>query len=183
MKRLDEERIIITDNELVARAINNDQSAFSELAERYRQPVLSFIQNFTGNLQDAEDITQECFDKAFRNLKKFNPEYAFSTWLYSIAQNTSVDHYRKKRGQPITPLTHESSLIPSPEEKMINEQTIGELRRAIANLDEIYREVATLRYIHEYAYEEIAKELNIPINTVKTRLNRARSFINKRWKS
>ncbi len=183
----------IQDFELIKMALNNDQKAFSMLAARYEKSVSAYIQHFVIQENDAEDICQETFDKAFRNLNSYNPEYAFSTWLYSIAQNSCLDFFRKKRISTTELVSAEikeggssgwvTASAPSPEENLISEQTVDELIKAIESLPTTYRDVAKLRFVYEYAYEEIATELNIPVNTVKTRVKRAKEILNREWKS
>lgn len=179
------------DEELVYEALGNNQEAYFMLVEKYRDSVYAYVQSIINQAQDVEDICQETFDKAFRNLSLYNPKWAFSTWLFTIAQNTALDHHRKMRTN-ISPLntieTLEGNigavdLAQSPEESMITHQTFDELMKAIRLLDIKYRRVAELRYIHEFAYEEIAKELNLPLNTVKTRINRAKKLLDHIWKS
>jgi RNA polymerase sigma-70 factor (ECF subfamily) len=159
--------------------------------EKYRDSVSSFIQGIIAQTQDVEDICQESFDKAFRSLPSYNPKWSFSTWLFTIAQNTSLDYYRKKKTN-LSPMNNFDSmegnlgavdLAQSPEESLITQQTFEELIKAIKALDIKYRKVAELRFIHEFAYEEIAKELNLPVNTVKTHINRAKKLLNDKWKN
>ncbi|MFA6334042.1 MAG: sigma-70 family RNA polymerase sigma factor [Bacteroidales bacterium] len=179
------------DTELIKEALENDQTACFKLVEKYRDSVSAFIQGIIPQTQDVEDICQETFDKAFRNLSLYNSQWAFSTWLFTIAQNTALDHYRKMRTN-LSPVNNVESLegktgavdlAQSPEESLITHQTFDELMKAIKSLDIKYRKVAELRYIHEFAYEEIAKELNLPLNTVKTRINRAKKLLSNIWKS
>ncbi len=176
---------------LIKEALENNQSACSRLVEKYREPVQTFILGIIPQAQDAEDICQETFDKAFRNLATYNSRWAFSTWLFTIAQNTSLDYYRKKKSTPpplnnLDCLDGDSEIIDhaqSPEENLITNQTFDKLINAIKALDPKYRKVAELRFIQEFAYEEIARELSLPINTVKTRINRVKKLLNNIWKS
>ena len=179
------------DKELVNEALENNQEAFSLLAEKYKDSVYAHIQGIVTQAQDIEDICQETFDKAFRSLSLYNPKWAFSTWIFTIAQNTALDHIRFMKTN-LSPLNKIESLegnigavdlAQSPEESMITHQTFEELLKEIRLLDTKYRRVAELRYIHEFAYEEIAKELDLPLNTVKTRINRAKKLLNHIWKS
>lgn len=89
------------DAELIKEALKNNQSAYSRLVEKHHDSVYAYILGIISQTQDAEDICQETFDKAFRNLAFYNPRWAFSTWLFTIAQNTSLDYYRKKKKQPL----------------------------------------------------------------------------------
>lgn len=179
--------------ELIRLAVNNDQSAFFRLFERYNDQVYTFILGIIPQPQDAEDICQETFDKAFRNISTYREDWAFTTWLYKIAQNTAFDFYRKRIANISTSVATSAvdysetteSLEPtrSPEDNMITQQTFEQLIKAIKGLDIKYRKVAELRFIHDYAYEEIAKELDLPVNTVKTHINRARKLLAEKWKS
>lgn len=179
------------ENLLIKEALKNNQTACSRLVEKYREPVQAYILGIIPQAQDAEDICQETFDKAFRNLATYNSRWAFSTWLFTIAQNTSIDYYRKKKSTPpslnnLDNLDGDSGVIDltqSPEESLITNQTFNELINAIKTLDPKYRKVAELRFIQGFAYEEIAGELSLPLNTVKTRINRAKKLLNNIWKS
>lgn len=179
------------DKELISEALKNHQDAYSMLVDKYRDSVFAFVQGFITQSQDVEDICLETFDKAFRNLHSYDPKWAFSTWLFTIAQNTALDYHRKMRTN-FSPLNNIEALegnigavdlAQSPEESMITHQSFEELMRAIRLLDIKYRRVAELRYIHEFAYEEIAKDLGLPLNTVKTRISRAKKLLNNLWKS
>lgn len=185
-------KITCTDDaELIKDALAGNQSACFMLVDKYKDSVSSFIQGIISQSQDVEDICQETFDKAFRNLPQYNPQWAFSTWLFTIAQNTALDHYRKLRTnlspvnnpEPLESNIGAVDLAQSPEERLITHQTFDNLLKAIKSLDVKYRKVAELRFIHEFAYEEIAKELNLPLNTVRTRINRAKKLLNDIWKS
>jgi RNA polymerase sigma-70 factor (ECF subfamily) len=187
----EENRVNLLDAEILDKAIDGDQKAITNLMERYQKPILSYIKTYIKSQEDAEDLCQECFNKAFKNLKSYNPEYAFSTWLFNIAQHICIDYYRKRKlnlvplsdGESKNEKESWSTSVPSPEETIISEQTVEKLIRSIDALDKIYRDAAILRFIKEYAYEEIAKELDIPLNTVKTRVKRAKDLILKRWKN
>ena len=179
------------EHELIQRALSGKQEAYTQIVNQYRKSVLSYISTIVSNPEDAEDICQETFHKCFRYLEAYNFKYAFSTWLYTIAQNTAIDFHKKRKipqvtsssiGQESTTPDIEST-VPSPEENMINDQAIENLIKSIQNLDPKYRKISELRFIHEYPLEEIAKELNIPLNTVKTRVSRAKKLLNDIWKS
>ncbi|MEA5005339.1 MAG: sigma-70 family RNA polymerase sigma factor [Rikenellaceae bacterium] len=181
------------EKELIRLAVKNDQSAFFRLFERYSDQVYTFILGIIPHPQDAEDICQETFNKAFKNISTYREDWAFSTWLYKIAQNTAFDFYRKRIANMSTSVTtsaigyseNTEPLEPtrSPEDNMITQQTFEQLIKSIKGLDVKYRKVAELRFINDYAYEEIAKELDLPVNTVKTHINRARKLLAEKWKS
>ncbi len=179
------------EKELIRRAALGDSQACTLIVSLYRDAVLSHISGIVQNSEDAEDICQESFQKCFKYLPTYDSRYAFSTWIYTIAQNTSLDFLRKRRlpSSPLSELGREgsendiSSPVLSPEENMINEQAIENLIKAIQNLPAIYRKIAELRFIHEYPLEEIAKELNLPLGTIKTRVSRSKKILNNIWKS
>jgi len=176
---------------LVKRATEGDSQACTSLVSNYRNAVLTYINTIIPNSEDAEDVCQECFQKCFRYLPTYDVRYAFSTWLYTIAQNTAFDFIRKKRipSAPLNDLQRDdnsrsiSSTVPSPEESMINAQAIENLIKSIQNLPHIYRKIAELRFIQEYPLEEISKELKIPLSTVKTRVSRSKKILNDIWKN
>lgn len=175
---------------IIELASKGDREACTLLVGRYNDALLGYISKIIPNTEDARDICQESFQKCFRNLHHYNSRYAFSTWLYTIAQNSALDFLRKRKIPSASSIIEENSgnqpitsLVPSPEEDMINDQTIEKLIRAIQKMPDIYRRVAELRFIHDYPLDEIAKELNLPLNTVKTRVNRSKKHLHKIWKS
>jgi RNA polymerase sigma-70 factor (ECF subfamily) len=177
-----------TDLELVQKALNKEQKAYSRLLSRYKDNIFYYILRMVGDKTHANDLTLETFDKAFQNLDKYSEQYAFSTWLYKIAKNCTIDFIRRRKlnslhinyGPDEESSINENTLYsgtPNPEENMIQQQEESKLMRYIESLKPKYRTLIELRYIKEYAYEEIAEELNIPIGTVKTRLFRAKNAL------
>jgi RNA polymerase sigma-70 factor (ECF subfamily) len=139
----------------------------------------------TGDPTDAEDLTIEAFGKAFKNLKQYTPDYAFSTWLFKIATNNCIDFLRKKsKIDPAISIDrddeqyHATTQIATPnldpEESFIKDQKIEMMRNVVQQLKPHYRVLVELRYFKEYSYEEIVDELELPIGTVKAQLFRAR---------
>lgn len=175
----------ISDKSLVEQALQKREEAYSAIVFRYQERVTKYILLLVSNNDDAKDISQETFEKAFGMLHSYDSQYAFSTWLFTIAKNCCIDFLRKQRlnVRSIETMTNSddpggrSSSVPSPEENFIFEQEIDKLKRHIEKLPELYREVAELRFLHEYAYEEIAKELNLPLGTIKTRIRRAKEHL------
>jgi len=177
------------DMELVEKARKGDQLAYGELLGRYRDAIYFMLLKMVNSPIDAEDLTIEAFGKAFKNIDQYTPNYAFSTWLFKIATNNCIDFIRKKRASHVSldqTLDGEDSLIPSamiqadtpdPESTMINKQKIKHMRNVVSKLKPRYRQLVELRYFSEYSYEEIAKELDIPIGTVKAQLFRARELL------
>ncbi len=181
-----------SEKELAESALLGDENSFHILMERFYDSVYINVLQIIDNTEDAEDICQETFNKAFWSLASYNSDWAFSTWLITIAKNCAIDFYRKKKtrasiGNAIREDTSElaiaAEMAHSPEEKMISKQAYDQLVYAIKKLGPKYRKAAELRFIHEYAYEEIAQELEIPLNTVRTRINRARKKLMETWKN
>lgn len=166
-----------------------DESAFAELMSRYKKPVYHMILKMVRNVDDAEDLTIEAFAKAFRSLKRFKKDYTFSTWLFRIATNNAIDFIRKKKldtyslntsfsddsGESVNIDVEDSSL--TPDEETIKSQKIELVRMFVDKLPAKYQRLVKLRYFDEYSYEEIAKELDAPLGTVKAQLHRARELM------
>ena len=170
------------DLELVAKAKEGDQNAFGKLMGRYRDSIFFMVLKMVHNRDDAEDLTIEAFGKAFNNIGNYSADFAFSTWLFKIATNNSIDFIRKKRllttslDQTSTTEDGETSPIavrdhaPNPEQSIIKDQRAEKIRSAIEELSPKYRSLIELRYLDELSYEEIAEKLDIPLGTVKDML-------------
>lgn len=177
------------DYDLVLRAIDGEQKAYTILLERYRNSIFHMMLKMVNNREDADDLTLEAFGKAFNKLPSYAPRYAFSTWLFKIAINNCIDYIRKKRlnllsiDDPIEPNSdHDySSNIRSsnldPEECFIRQQRLKLMRTVLSKLSLKYRLMIELRFFEELSYDEIAKELDIPLGTVKAQLFRAKEIL------
>ena len=177
------------DLELVTAAKNGCQRSYSILLDRYKSPVYRTMYSMVKNSQDAEDLTIEAFGKAFVKLATYAPHSSFSTWLFTIAKNNCIDHIRKKRlftlsidefveaGSDLDFSSNLKSNMLDPEEIIIREQRLDLVRDLVNELGEKYRRMIELRYYEEYAYDEIALELNIPLGTVKAQLHRAKDLL------
>lgn len=173
---------------LVESALKGDEKAFAKLLSKYKDAIYFMLLKMVNNKSDAEDLTIEAFGKAFKNLHQYSPSYAFSTWLFKIASNNCIDFLRKKKGVHVSIESSQDSndneqsvrlksKDPDPEEKLIRIQKAILLRRIVHRLKPRYRTLVELRYFREYSYEEIAKELNLPLGTVKAQLFRAREML------
>jgi len=174
---------------LVRRAERGDQKAFAELMARYKDSIYFMLLKMINNKTDAEDLTIEAFGKAFKNIKQYTPNYAFSTWLFKIASNNCIDHLRKKRSNLLSidnNFTEEKDSEPqvllkddtlNPEERLIREQKVLLMRTVVKKLKPRYRTLIEMRYFKEYSYEEISEELDLPLGTVKAQLFRARELL------
>jgi len=173
---------------LVEAALTGEEKAFAKLMSRYKDAIYFMLLKMVNNKNDAEDLTLEAFGKAFKNLHQYSPNFAFSTWLFKIATNNCIDFLRKRRGVYVSIETSQEngdndqpiklrSTDPNPEEKLIRIQKAILMRRIVHRLKPRYRILVELRYFREFSYEEIAKELNLPLGTVKAQLFRAREML------
>lgn len=189
---MEENALILSDKarqdyELVKAALNGDEKAFARLLNRYKDAIYFMLLKMVNNRSDAEDLTLEAFGKAFKSLHQYSPTYAFSTWLFKIASNNCIDFLRKKKGVHVSLENNEQgengeqirlkSKEPNPEEKLIRQQKAILLRRVVRKLKPRYQVLVELRYFREFSYEEIAKELTLPLGTVKAQLFRAREML------
>lgn len=166
----------------------NDQKAYAELMSLYRDSIYIMLMKIVKNSDDAEDLTLETFGKAFRYLDKYTPQYAFSTWLFRIAVNNSIDYIRHKNNSPqcveedISSTTmlidrSPSTSTPTPEQEVMDKQRVKMLQLAVEQLPEKYRKVVELRYYQELSYDEIAQELGLSLSNVKIQLMRAKNML------
>jgi RNA polymerase sigma factor (sigma-70 family) len=176
------------DFNLVSSAKEGNQKAFAEIMQRYKDSIYFMALKMVNNKDDAMDLTVETFAKAFENLDKYKPDYAFSTWLFRIATNNSIDFIRKKRLNivSIDTLSEEEGGDKfmqvraeglNPEETSIKKQEGEQLKHMVEQLPSRYRTLIILRYYEELSYEEIAQHVDIPLGTVKAQLFRARDLM------
>jgi RNA polymerase sigma-70 factor (ECF subfamily) len=177
------------DLQLVESARSGNQAAYAELMDRYRDSIYFMMLKMVKNTDDADDLTIEAFGKAFSRLDQYSPSYAFSTWLFKIASNNSIDFIRKKRvqltsmdtgivmddGEKIHVDAKSASL--NPEETIMQGQRVDHMRLLVSKLKPKYRDLVEKRYFEELSYEEIAEQMNLPLGTVKAQLFRARDFL------
>jgi RNA polymerase sigma factor (sigma-70 family) len=180
----------LQDFQLIDQAVNeNDEQAYAMLMDRYQKPVYHMILKMIRNVDDAEDLTIEAFAKAFKNLYKFKKDYTFSTGLFRIATNNAIDFIRKKKldttslntsyqddsGTDVTMDVKDKNL--NPQEEAIKAQKIELIQLFVTKLPPKYQRLVRLRYFSELSYEEIARELEAPLGTVKAQLHRARELL------
>jgi RNA polymerase sigma-70 factor (ECF subfamily) len=178
------------DYDLVQKALeHNDQSAYAKLMQRYRDSIYFLVLKMVHDPDDADDLTIEAFGKAFNNLEKYSPDFAFSTWLYKIALNNSIDFIRRKRLETLSidednenengegyKIDLKSATL-DPEEKYIKEQRAKLMRETLEKLNPKYKTLIELRFFEELSYEEIAEKMNLPLGTVKAQLFRAKDLL------
>ena len=179
----------LKDFELIDKAKTGDQKAYADLMKRYKKSVYHTLLKMVRNVDDAEDLTIEAFAKAFRNLDKFDPKFTFSTWLFRVATNNCIDFIRRKKletmsissgytdssGSEITMDLRDGNL--NPQEDVIKGQRSQIVHHIVDKLPARYQTLVRMRYFSELSYEEIAKELNAPLGTVKAQLHRARELL------
>ncbi len=175
------------DRELVLRCLKNDQDAYRLLLEKYRRPVFGIVRRMIRNEQDAVDLSHEAFVRAFKNLHQFDVNRKFSSWLFRIANNLCIDHYRKRRLDTVPMVrssdgeSEETWELPdpsaTPDERFSDRERSRRLVEAIESLTPGYRVVLVMRHQQDLAYDEIAEALNLPLGTVKARIHRAHKLL------
>lgn len=178
---------VVSDEELVEHVLSGDRDAFAALVQRHQRGVLAFVTRTTGDRESAADVVQETFLKAYCALGSFDPSYRFSTWLYRIASNCSVDHLRRRKaripslaGRPLEPGDTEIQIRatdPSPDQILRCRELEGRLDQEIGALPPQYRQLLHLRHRGQLRYDEIARVTGMPIGTVKNRIFRAREIL------
>jgi RNA polymerase sigma-70 factor (ECF subfamily) len=179
-----------TDQEVVLAARRGSDAAYRELVRRYERPVFSLIFRMVRDRELAEDLTQETFIKALNALASYRPEFKFSSWIFKIANNASIDQLRRREidtlsldGSPTaeTPDAVEATALQvgskgeSPLEEMEAREIGTAIEAAVGKLRPEYRACILLRHVEGLAYEEISAQLNLPLGTVKTYIHRARN--------
>jgi RNA polymerase sigma-70 factor (ECF subfamily) len=179
------------DQALVEEALGGSQEAFSQLMEKYRNPIHHHIYRMVRDKGQVEDLVQEIFIKAFSSLASYSSNYAFSTWLYKIATNHTIDYLRRKKlktlsiDQPMRTKDGELEYeLPDttyrPDRYVLEDQRRELIQEAIDALPPKYYRVIVLRHQQEKSYEEIAEELDLPLGTVKAHIFRARELLYKK---
>lgn len=172
-----------TDDELIAAYEAGEEPAFAELLDRHLDAVYSFALRLTGTKEEADDIAQETFLKAWKHLKRFRKGANFKTWLFSIARNTSIDYLRKKKPILFRELSRKENdedfehgiIDTTPRAEVLFDEHLSteRLEGAIAQLAPLYREIIILHYREGLTLDEASRVLEMPLNTVKSRDRRA----------
>lgn len=164
------------DEDLIRRCQQGDRRALEELLDEYQGPVYNAAFRILGNQEDASDVTQSVFLKAFENFDRYNPEYKFFSWIYRIAINESINHInRGKREQVLE--EDQPSTLRGPVEETDAGTVSARVQGALMKLQEDYRMVIVLRHFSELSYREMSEVLHIPEVTVKSRLYTARQLL------
>lgn len=171
---------ITSDADLVAQVIAGDIEVYGELMQRYETKLLRYVTYVLGGDYASADVVQESFIKAYTNLRSYKPKYSFSAWIYRIAHNTAINVAKKNKKYVPMPDDEVIDLIPEfsipdnladvADQKLLREQ----MRSSFKKLSAKYREPLLLNLVEGYGYQEIADILELPINTVATRIRRAK---------
>lgn len=178
----------LIEQRIVKRAQKGDRLAFAELVELYKDKLYNLGYRMLGNPQEAEDIAQEAFLRAYANLNKYNANHKFSTWIYRIATNLCIDRIRKKKadysldaevdgiegGDMYSRLKSSGD---TPEQAAVRNEARQEVQDAIEALPDNYRTAVILKYLHDLSLQEISEILEVPVSTVKTRIHRGREAL------
>lgn len=179
----------LEDFRLIDHAVGGDDKAYAQLMQRYRRAVFHMVLKMVRNIDDAEDLTIESFAKAFRSLHRFKKDFTFSTWLFRIATNNTIDFIRKRKlntlsientytddnGESVSIDVEDENL--DPQEEAIRSQKAELMQVFVDKLPPKYQKLVRLRYFQELSYEEIAEEIEAPLGTVKAQLHRARELM------
>jgi RNA polymerase sigma-70 factor (ECF subfamily) len=176
-----EERSVLTDEQVVGEALSHKER-FVVLVQRYQDPLSRYLRRLgVWRTEDAEDVLQNVFLKAYRNLNDFDPRLKFSAWIYRIAHNEAVSFFRSNSARPEGSLIDDSELVLDQLRAEIDIErsadrtlTAERLSTALSKLDAKYRDAIVLRFFEERSYEEMSDILQVPLGTVATLLNRAK---------
>jgi RNA polymerase sigma-70 factor (ECF subfamily) len=185
-----------SDAYLVERALDNDLAAFEQLVARYQNKITAFAARMLNDRDEAEDVAQEVFIKAYRSLDSFRGASSFSTWLYRIATNLCIDRVRTKKRRPQQAYSLDEPLDKEEEKggrdvadstfepsgQVERDELRQQVRITVAEMPEKLREVLVMCDIQGMAYEQISQVLDVPIGTVKSRLFHARADLARRLK-
>ena len=173
------------DADLVVRALAGREDGFEELVRRYQRPIVAYVYRMVGDYDSALDLAQEVFIKVYNSLGRYRPEFKFSTWIYRIAHNASIDHLRRAGNARTEEMEVEgeggstyskpiASKSPTPEQETERGERRAEIEEVVRQLPPAYRELIVLRHSHDLSYDEIAEVTGLPLGTVKNRIFRAR---------
>ena len=174
---------MLADEQLVAKYLEKDERALEELVKRYLPLIFGFVKRYTGNQDNASDITQEVFVKVWKNIKSFDQTKSFRTWIFTIAKRTAIDELRKQKAIPFSVLQEEGfedSLAdesPSVLDQIFLQQQSKELALALTKLPTNYNSVIKLYTNDGLNFREIAAKLSEPLNTIKSRYRRGLALL------
>ena len=176
------------EKKIIAQVLDGNDEAFAQLVQAYEDKVYNLCLRMCSDREEAKDLAQEAFLKAWRGLRFYKQEAAFSTWLYRLVSNVCIDYLRqKKRRSAVSFVTADEEgeqpdipdPTPTPEQQMLDRQRKEQVADAMARLEDDFRLVLTLRVVEERSYDEIAAIMDLKVGTVKSRLARAREKLRK----
>lgn len=183
---------VLTDGEVVQAVLDGDREAFAFLVERYQKGLVTYIYHMVHHYDESLELCQEVFVKVYESLRRYDRQYKFSTWLYKIASNHTIDHIRRqhmttvsiqeRQEDPDMPELPLESATLNPHDAYRNKVLLDQVRKALEELPPSYRELILLRHFNFRLYEEMAKITGLPIGTVKNRIFRARQMLMERLK-
>jgi RNA polymerase sigma-70 factor (ECF subfamily) len=176
------------DQALVKKTLRGDKKAFEMIVRKYQQPLLNYVGRMVGERELALDFTQDVFTRAYASLRSYSPQFKFSTWLFKIASNLIIDHWRKKKlptfslSEPLAPDEDALTLdVPDDEPGVGRRFELAELGQriegALEKLPGPLRELFVWRHVNELSYEEMAEIKDLPIGTVKNRVFQAKEML------
>jgi len=186
-----DKQLVYTDEDLIERFQNGDEQAYIELVNRYRDRLMNFVYRFVNDYEQSEDIAQETLIKLYTHKHYYKKIAKFSTWIYTIAANLAKSELRKKKTRKVTNLSQMSTQEkeyelpadqPDTDQAIESEFIEKRIQAAIQKLPLHFKTVTILREIQELSYEEISKIVDVPLGTVKSRINRARLQLQKELK-
>jgi RNA polymerase sigma-70 factor (ECF subfamily) len=183
---------VLTDPEVVQAVLGGDREAFALLVERYQKGLVTYIYHMVHHYDEALELCQEVFLKVFESLDRYDGQYKFSTWLYKIASNHTIDHLRRqhmttlsiqeRQDDPDMPDLPLESATLNPHDAYRNKVLMEQVLMALDDLPPSYRQLILLRHFSFRSYEEMAKITNLPLGTVKNRIFRARQILMEKLK-
>jgi len=165
--------------ELIQGCLRGETGAWKMLVDCYSKKIFNLAYQFAGSRQEAEDLTQDIFLKLYHSLAKYNFEHDFTAWFLTLARNYLIDEFRRTRLEKSQRFDGEQPDLPAadsdnPETRYLSEEKSTAVRQALQQLSPDLRLVLVLREMEGLSYEEIARDINVPLGTVKSRVNRAR---------
>lgn len=185
----------LSDSQLATMWTQGDSKAFSRLLELYKDRIYRLAYRMLRNKSDSEDVVQETFLRAYQHSHRFDTSKSFSTWIFSIGKNVTIDFLRKKKSelsmdtnpnpfQDVLPFYDKlTSLEKTPELQLIEQETAEQVELMIRELPDKYKTLIVYKYFLDMSLEDISKEVNLPVTTIKTRLFRGRNYIKRKWGS
>ena len=177
-----------SDRKSIAKILDGDDAAFSELVERYLKPIYNFLFTLTRDQSALDDLTQVTFIKAWKNISSFDQSKSFKTWLFTIAKNTAYDYLKKKKTVPFSAFADEEGRNvleeinedkPLPDEILERADLSAEIEKKLEEIPAPYRTILLLHYKDDFSLQEISQILGHPYNTIKSQHNRALQVLKK----